>query len=391
MFNIPARRRGRGSQSNNSGRFETLKRFDIDDGWRPVELWSAPSITANDNEPTQEELEQHNNYQESSAGLRTQWLEDRAKRIITENQSPDVHFDRSVNPYRGCEHGCAYCFARPTHAWLGHSAGLDFERILYAKLNAATLLRRELAKPGYCCKPIAVGVNTDAYQPLERTLEITRQVLAVLLETRHPLYMITKSALIERDIDLLSALSEMGLVTVSISLTTLDNELSRRLEPRAAAPHRRLRTIERLAAAGIPVRASVSPIIPALNEHELEAIIQSAANAGATAANAIVLRLPHELAQLFPEWLEEFYPLKKARVLKAIRSLRSGKLNNSDFSSRFIGEGPRAQLLRQRFEVACRRAGLATGREVFAVDTTQFIAPRQVEAGQLDNSQLSLF
>ena len=391
MFDTPVKRRGRGSQSNSSGRFETLKRIDIDDGWRPVERLSASSDTLIYSKQVQSEFEQDNNYQESPAALQTQWREDRAKSIITQNQSPDVHFDRSVNPYRGCEHGCAYCFARPTHAWLGHSAGLDFERMLYAKLNAATLLRHELAHPAYRCKPIAVGVNTDAYQPLERTLKITRQILELFLVTRHPIYLITKSALIERDIDLLSELSGMGLVTVSISLTTLDNELSHRLEPRAAAPHRRLRTIERLAAAGIPVRASVSPIIPALNEHELDALVQAAADAGATAANAIVLRLPHELAQLFPEWLDAHYPLKKERVLKAIRSLRGGKLNNSDFNSRFVGEGPRAELLRQRFELACRRAGLATGRQVFTVDTTQFVAPPRVAADQTGSAQLSLF
>ena len=391
MFDTPVRRRGRGSQSNGSGRFETFKRIDIDDGWRPVEFLGASSASLAEQQQAQEEFEPENCYQESAAAQKTQWREDRAKTVITENQSPDVHFDRSVNPYRGCEHGCAYCFARPTHAWLGHSAGLDFERLLYAKLNAAYLLEREFARPGYRCKPIAVGVNTDAYQPLERKLGITRQILEVFLATKHPLYLITKSALIERDIDLLSQLSDLGLVTVSISLTSLDNELSHRLEPRAAAPHRRLRIIQRLAAAGIPVRASVSPIIPALNEHELDAIVQAAANAGATAANAIVLRLPHELAQLFPEWLDAHYPLKKARVLKAIRSLRGGKLNNSDFNSRFVGEGPRAELLRQRFELACRRAGLDTGRQVFTVDTTQFIAPQQIEVDQVDSAQMSLF
>ena len=400
MFNTPSKRRGRGSLSNASGRYETLKRVDIDDGWRPLEHIGMPSAD-NAGEPAAQEskpntdAEWHKAYEESAGTLKTQWREDRARSIITRNQSPDVHFDRSVNPYRGCEHGCAYCFARPTHAWLGHSAGLDFERLLYAKLDAATLLRQELAKPGYQCKPLAVGVNTDAYQPLERKLGLTRQVLEVLLAAKHPLYLITKSALIERDIDLLTELASHKLVTVSISLTTLDNELSHRLEPRASAPHRRLRTVQRLANAGIPVRASVSPIIPALNEHELDAIVQAAADAGATAANAIVLRLPHELAQLFPEWLETHYPLKKERVLKAIRSLRAGKLNNSDFNSRFSGVGPRAELLRQRFELACRRAGLSTGRDVFAVDTTQFVAPvvaprmSQPEAGS--DVQLPLF
>lgn len=323
--------------------------------------------------------------------MRTQWREDRAKSIITSNRSPDVHFDQSINPYRGCEHGCSYCFARPSHTYLGHSAGLDFERLLYAKLDAATLLRRELSNPHYQCKPLALGVNTDAYQPLERRLGITRQLLEILLETEHPVYLITKSALIERDIDLLSQLADRQLVTVSISITTLDNELSRRLEPRAAAPHRRLRTVRALADAGIPVRASVSPVIPALNEHEMEAIIEAAAEAGATGANAIVLRLPHELSQLFPEWLDAHYPLKKDRVLKAIRSLRDGNLNDSDFKSRFSGQGPRADIIRQRFESACRRHGLATGQSVFNTDTTRFRRPQPPVVQPHNGPQIPLF
>ncbi len=323
--------------------------------------------------------------------MRTQWREDRAKSVITSNRSPDVHFDQSINPYRGCEHGCSYCFARPSHTYLGHSAGLDFERLLYAKLDAAALLRGELSNPRYQCKPIALGVNTDAYQPLEKRLGITRQLLEVLLETEHPVYLITKSALIERDIDLLSQLAIRNLVTVSISITTLDNELSHRLEPRAAAPHRRLRTVKALAEAGIPVRASVSPVIPALNEHEMDAIIGAAAEAGATGANAIVLRLPHELAQLFPEWLEAHYPLKKDRVLKAIRSLRDGKLNDSDFKSRFSGQGPRADIIRQRFESACRRHGVATGKSVFNTDTTRFRRPLAPAVQPQSGQQIPLF
>ncbi len=317
--------------------------------------------------------------------------EDRAKSVITSNRSPDVHFDQSINPYRGCEHGCSYCFARPSHTYLGHSAGLDFERLLYAKLDAAILLRRELSNPRYQCKPIALGVNTDSYQPLEKRLGITRQLLEVLLETEHPVYLITKSALVERDIDLLSQLAMRKLVTVSISITTLDNELSHRLEPRAAAPHRRLRTVKKLANAGIPVRVSVSPVIPALNEHEMDAIVEAAADAGATGANAIVLRLPHELSQLFPEWLEAHYPLKKDRVLKAIRSLRDGKLNESDFKTRFSGQGPRADIIRQRFEAACRRHGLATGHTVFNTDTTRFLRPLPPAVQHFSGQQLPLF
>lgn len=361
--------------------------MDVDDGWhRALEATAEGCATAGVSDDGA-----YDAYGESDSALRTQWREDRAKKIITSNQSPDVHFDQSINPYRGCEHGCAYCFARPSHTYLGHSAGLDFERLLYAKLDAAALLRRELANPRYHCKPIALGVNTDAYQPLERRLGITRQILEVLLETEHPVYLITKSALIERDIDLLSQLAIRELVTVSISITTLDNELSHRLEPRAAAPHRRLRTVRTLVDAGIPVRVSVSPVIPALNEHEMDAIVQAAAEAGATGANAIVLRLPHELAQLFPEWLEAHYPLKKERVLKAIRSLRAGQLNNSDFKSRFVGEGPRADIIRQRFESACRRHGLATGHSVFNTDTTRFRHPLPPAAESFTGQQIPLF
>lgn len=360
MFDTPERRRGRGAQSNRSGRFESLQRIDVDDGWH--------SDSAEE---------------ESPAALRTRWREDRARTVISHNQSPDIHFDQSINPYRGCEHGCAYCFARPSHTYLGHSAGLDFERLLYAKLDAAACLRRELAAPRYRCRPIAVGVNTDAYQPLERRLGITRGILEVLLETRHPAYLITKSSLIERDLDLLTELAAERLVTVAISITSLDNELSHRLEPRAAAPHRRLRTVRALADAGIPVRVSVSPVIPALNEHEIEAILEASADAGASGASAIVLRLPHELAQLFPEWLEEHYPLRRERVLKAIRSLRGGSLNDSDFATRFVGDGPRAQLIRRRFEVACRRLGLATGHDDHALDTSLFRRPVASDSPQL--------
>jgi len=292
--------KGRGAVSNHTGRFESVVKFAVDDGWR----------TSIDERVV------------------TTWRDDAAKTIITRNKSPDIHFDRSINPYRGCEHGCVYCFARPTHTWLGHSAGLDFETRLYAKRNAAELLTQELAKPSYQCEPIAIGVNTDCYQPLERELGITRRVLQVLLDARHPVYLITKSSLIERDLDLLEQLATLNLVTVSITLTTLDNTLSRKLEPRATAPHRRLKTIERLSSAGIPTRVSASPVIPALNEEELDAIVAAGADAGACAAYAILLRLPHELQTLFPEWLEAHYPLRAERVLKAVRSMREDGLND---------------------------------------------------------------
>ncbi|MFK8075613.1 MAG: PA0069 family radical SAM protein [Granulosicoccus sp.] len=381
MHEIPMQRRGRGAQSNRTGRFEPLQRLDIDDGWSDVAYTAGRGGVGY-------------GYGESVTAVKTHWREDRAKTVITQNSSPDLHFDQSINPYRGCEHGCAYCFARPSHTYLGHSAGLDFERLLYAKLDAAELLRRELAKPNYQCKPIAIGVNTDAYQPLEKRLKITRSVLEVLNEANHPAYLITKSSLIERDIDLLSQMAVKNLVTVSISVTSLNNELSHRLEPRAAAPHRRIRIIKTLAEAGIPVRASISPIIPALNEHEIDDMIQTCADAGAKGANVIILRLPHELSTLFPEWLETHYPLRRNRVLKAIKSMRQGKLNNSDYKSRFVGEGPRADIIQQRFKKACARNGIEGGREVFSMDTSKFTAPQlplTAQDEEIPGSQLSLF
>lgn len=350
----PLLRRGRGAVTNVTGRFEGQRHQDIDDGW--------------------------SSYTEPDTAVTTQWRDDSNRTIITRNQSPDIHFDRSINPYRGCEHGCIYCFARPSHTYLGHSAGLDFETLLYAKRKAAKLLRTELAKRSYRCVPIAIGVNTDAYQPLEKKLQITRQVLQVLHETNHPAYLITKSSLIERDVDLLSKMAEKNLVSVCVTITTLDRKLARNLEPRATTPQRRLKTLERLSTAGIPTRVSVSPVIPALNEEEIDAIVKAAANAGAQAAYAIVLRLPHELQQLFPQWLEEHYPLRAARIMKAIRSVRESKLNNADFGARMIGSGPRAEIIKQRFELACRKNGVSVGRD-FELDCSKFKPPGQ--AGQL--------
>ena len=349
MHQSPAGRRGRGARTNASGRYEVLTRQSVDDGW--------------------------NHDVDSDADVRTLWRADAARSVITRNQSPDIHFDRSINPYRGCEHGCIYCFARPSHTYLGHSAGLDFERLLYAKTGAADRLRQELARPTYQCEPIAVGVNTDAWQPLERTLRITRQVLEVLSACHHPACLITKASLIERDIDLIADMASRNLVTVSISLTTLDNRLAQRLEPRATAPHRRLRTLRMLSEAGVPTRVSVSPIIPALNEPEIDAIVAAAAQAGATAATALLLRLPHELATLFPQWLEAHYPDRAARVLKAIRSMRGERLNDSEFGRRFTGTGPRADIIRQRFEAACKRHRLSSARQPFELDTTRFRPP----------------
>ena len=349
--------KGRGALSNTSGRYESLASIAIDDGWQ--------------------------DYSDEPASIKTQWRWDQSRSIITRNQSPDIHFDRSINPYRGCEHGCVYCFARPSHTWLGHSAGLDFETRLYAKQNAAELLKQELAKPGYQCQPIAIGVNTDAYQPLEKQLQITRSVLEVLNEANHPAYLITKSSLIERDIDLLSSMAQRNLVSTCVSITSLDSSLSRKLEPRAVAPHRRLKTLQRLHDAGIPTRVSVSPIIPALNEAELDSIIAAAANVGVIAAYGIILRLPHELQQLFPEWLEQHYPLRAARVIKAIRSMRGDRLNSADFKDRMVGSGPRADIIKQRFKMACRKAGISYARD-FTLDCSQFAPPNK-------SGQLSLF
>lgn len=341
--------KGRGAQSNVTGRYEILQKIDIDDGWH--------------------------SYVDEQQSVRTRWRDDRSKTLITRNKSPDVPFDRSINPYRGCEHGCIYCFARPSHTWLGHSAGLDFERLLYAKRDAAALLKSELAQTSYQCEPIAIGVNTDAYQPLEKKLRITRSLLEVMVLSRHPVYLITKSSLIERDLDLLVELAKDNLVTVTITLTTLDNALSSKLEPRATAPHRRLRTLRLLSDASIPTRVSVSPIIPALNEMEIESIVQAAADAGAQHAHGIVLRLPHELQTLFPEWLETHYPLRASRVLKAIASLRDGKLNNSDFGSRMTGSGPRASIIHQRFKRACRKSGLLNDRSMVDLNRALFLPP----------------
>jgi len=356
--------KGRGALSNSSGRYESLTRIAVDDGWQDYTQAADDPFNA-------------------SAKIRTQWRWDASRSVITRNQSPDIHFDRSINPYRGCEHGCVYCFARPTHTWLGHSAGLDFETRLYAKQHAAELLKTELAKPRYQCQPIAIGVNTDAYQPLEKQLRITRSVLEVLNDTNHPAYLITKSSLIERDIDILSDMAQRDLVSVCVSITSLDSNLSRKLEPRAVAPHRRLKTLQRLHEAGIPTRVSVSPIIPALNEDELDAIIAAASDVGVRAAYGIILRLPHELQQLFPEWLEQHYPMRAARIIKAIRSMRGDRLNSPDFKDRMIGSGPRADIIMQRFKLACKKAGISYARD-FTLNCSEFVAPNR-------SGQLSLF
>ncbi len=346
---------GRGAGSNQGSRFLQHQRAAVDDGWE----------------------------REIPDNPRTQLLIDSSRSILNRNQSPDVPFDRSINPYKGCEHGCIYCFARPTHAYLDLSPGLDFETRIYHKPDAPTLLRRELAKPGYSAAPIALGINTDAYQPSERRLRLTRALLEVLLEHRHPLSIVTKSALIERDLDLLTPLAELNLLQVMLSITGLDGELSRRMEPRAAAPARRLQTLRTLTGHGIPTGVLFAPLIPALNDHDLEAVLEAASDAGATSAGYVMLRLPHEVGPLFTEWLQQNYPLKAEHVMNAIRGVRGGKNYTAKFGERMTGSGDYATLIAQRFRLACRRLGL--NREDRKLDCSKF----QVPAAAGD--QLALF
>ncbi len=332
MISPPGPARGRGAVSNRDGRFEPTRREAVDDGWDRDDEDLPP--------------------------LRTTVGVDSARSVIARNDSPDVPFEQSINPYRGCEHGCAYCFARPSHAYLGLSPGLDFETRLFAKRGAADLLRRELSRRGYRCSPIALGINTDGYQPVERELRVTRELLEVLHETRHPVSIVTKSALVERDLDLLSAMGREGLAHVAISVTTLNRGLARRMEPRAAPPPRRLETLRRLNEAGVPTAVLVAPVIPVLTDPELEAILEAAATAGARSAGYVMLRLPHELAQLFPEWLEAHEPLKANHVLNRLREMRGGALYDASFGKRMTGEGPYAEIIQRRFRLARQRLGL---------------------------------
>jgi len=328
--------KGRGSVSNRSGRFEPRTRMRVDDGW-PQEA------------------------EDDLAPLMTTLTVDATRTIIARNESPDVPFDRSINPYKGCEHGCIYCFARPTHTFIGLSAGLDFETRLFWKPDAPALLDRELRRKGYDPQPIALGANTDAYQPIERRLGLTRKIIEVLSAFGHPFGIITKSALVLRDLDLIAPMAARGLASVSVSVTTLDRDLARMMEPRASTPARRLETIRRLAEAGVPVAVLASPMIPALNDHELEAILAAGAAAGAKAANTILLRLPFELADLFEEWLRTHAPNRADRVLSLVRQSRDGALYRSGFADRMTGTGPYAETLRARFRASVRRYGL-TGR-----------------------------
>ena len=351
--------RGRGAVSNIQGRYDVNGREGFDDGWQ-AEAEAGP---------------------EGAPRFKTQVTDEFAKSILSRNASPDIPFKVSLNPYRGCEHGCIYCFARPTHSYLGLSPGLDFETRLFAKVNAPELLRRELAHPSYKPEHIAIGVNTDAYQPCERELRLTRQVLEVLSECRHPVGMITKSSLIERDIDLLAPMAAQGQACAAITLTTLDSEISRTLEPRAAAPARRLRTIRTLTEAGIPVSVSVAPIIPFVTEPEIERILEAARDAGAVSAHYTVLRLPFEVNPLFQQWLEAHFPERAARVMNRVREMRGGKDYDSDFAKRMHGEGVWADLIRQRFNKTVDRLGLGGfGGRFAGLDASQFRRPLVVPA-----------
>ena len=349
--------KGRGATINPEGRFESRVRESVGDGWD-----TAPD----------EELPK----------LETTVTEEIAKSIIARNESPDVGFSQSINPYRGCEHGCVYCYARPTHAYLNLSPGLDFETKLFAKMNAAKLLRAELAQPGYRCEVIALGANTDPYQPIERELRITRQILEVLAECQHPLGIITKSSMVERDIDLLAPMAAKNLTTVFISVATLDHDIARRLEPRAAAPQRRLQTIKILSEAGIPCGVLVAPVIPFLTDSGVEKVLEQARQAGATMAGYVLLRLPYEVKDLFKAWLEEHYPLKASHVMSRVREMRGGRDNDSAFGSRMRGKGELANLLAKRFELAYQRWGFNDHRK--PLDTSRFRPPQS-------DGQMNLF
>lgn len=325
------RARGRAARSNTVGRYETQTREEVEDGW---------------------------NREEDGPPLRTEVRIERPRRAITRNTSPDVPFDRSLNPYRGCEHGCIYCFARPTHAWLGMSPGLDFETRLIARPDAPDLLAKELSKPGYTPRTLAIGTNTDPYQPIEKDHGIMRAVLQVLREFRHPVGIVTKGTLVERDVDILAEMARDGLAHVGISITTLDRDVARSMEPRVPSPARRLAALRTLATAGIPTKVMASPMVPALTDHELEAILEAGAEAGAQAASTLVLRLPLEVAPLFRDWVAAEFPDRAERVIGRVRELHGGRDYDPKWGTRMTGQGTWATLLRQRYKVACKRLGL---------------------------------
>jgi DNA repair photolyase len=338
---VADRRRGRGAQTNISGRYETEVREAFDDEWGS--LAELPVV-------------------------RTEVQVEQARRIITRNQSPDISFDRSINPYRGCEHGCSYCFARPTHANMGLSPGLDFESKLFVKPDAAKLLEKELAEPGYQPRTIAIGTNTDPYQPIERQWRVMRQILEVLSAANHPVGIVTKSALVVRDVDILGSMAERGLAKVALSVTTLDRRLARAMEPRAATPAKRLETMQKLSAAGIPVTVMTAPIIPALNDMELERLLEAGYAAGAREAGYVLLRLPLEVSPIFREWLKANYPDRYDHVMSVMQSMRAGKDYESEWGVRQRGRGPYAWMIGRRFELATKRLGLNRERRPLRTD-----------------------
>lgn len=341
----PERNRGRSAGINPSGRFEPVSRHVFDDGWNSLE--ELPPF-------------------------KTEVQVEKPRTIITRNESPDISFDRSINPYRGCEHGCVYCFARPTHSFMGLSPGLDFESKLFAKPDAARMLDRELSKPGYQPRTIAIGTNTDPYQPIEKQYRIMREILEVLEARGHPVGIVTKSALVTRDIDILSRMAERGLAKVALSVTTLDRMLARTMEPRASTPTKRLEAIRQLSDAGIPASVMVAPIIPGLNDPEMERILDSARAAGAREAGYVVLRLPLEVAPIFKDWLLRHYPDRYRHVMSLIRSMRDGKDYDSEWGKRMKGAGPYAWQIGRRFEIAAKRLGLNVERRQLRTD--QFVA-----------------
>lgn len=350
-------KKGRGARTNATGRFEPVVHEDFDDGWTAEDAVPAP--------------------------LRTTLTPEHARTIITKNTSPDVGFDRSINPYKGCEHGCIYCYARPSHAWMGLSPGLDFESRLFFKPEGPRLLEQELAARKYVCKRIHIGGNTDPYQPVERTQKITRGLLEVLQRFSQPFSIITKSNLITRDVDILGPMGRDGLASAFISITTLDRDLARTMEPRAATPARRLDAVKRLADAGVPVGVGFAPVIPGLNDHELESVLEAAAKAGATSAMYVTLRLPLEIKTLFAEWLADTRPDRAARVMSLVRQTRGGKDYDADWSQRMKGTGPVADLISARFKAAVKRYGLDGPRH--ELDVTKFRVPADARA------QLELF
>jgi len=335
------RRRGRAAGINPSGRYEALSRHVFDDGWDTIE--DLPPF-------------------------KTEVQVEKPRTIITRNTSPDISFDRSINPYRGCEHGCVYCFARPSHAYMGLSPGLDFEARLFAKPDAARLLERELSKEGYQPRTIAIGTNTDPYQPIEKTWRIMREILEVLEARQHPVGIVTKSALVMRDIDILARMAEKGLAKVALSVTTMDRMLARTMEPRAATPTRRLEAMKALSQAGIPVSVMVAPIVPGLNDHEIERILDSAASLGAKEAGYVILRLPLEVSPIFRDWLLRHYPDRYRHVISLVRSMRDGKDYDAEWGKRMKGSGPYAWQIGRRFEMAARKLGMNEGRRKLRTD-----------------------